>query len=106
MKDKSKWENQTYKMTERLEDVRGSIHCVPSCILVSYNAGERPKERPQNTWVEMVQKFRRKEKLNGAQIDLQLQTARVGRISVNPLHLPVEEILLIEENICRLRLSP
>jgi len=30
-----KSENQTYKMTERLEDVRFSVHCGPYCIAVS-----------------------------------------------------------------------
>ena len=34
---------------------------------------KRPKGRPQNNWVENVQKFWRKERLNGAQRDLQLQ---------------------------------
>jgi hypothetical protein len=33
-------------------------------------------------------------------------TARDGRISVNPLHLPVEGFLPIEENISRLRRIP
>jgi len=32
---KSKWENHTYKVTERTEDVRVSVHCVPYCIQVS-----------------------------------------------------------------------
>jgi hypothetical protein len=45
-------------------------------------------------------------KTNGAQIDLQLQTTRGGRISVNPLHLPVEEVLPIEENISRFARTP
>jgi hypothetical protein len=29
-----------------------------------------------------------------------------GRICINPLHLPLEEVLPIEDNICRLRRDP
>jgi hypothetical protein len=47
-----------------------------------------------------------KEKLNGGQTDLQLQTAKAGRISVKHLHLPAEEFRPIEENVSRLRRSP
>jgi len=68
--------------------------------------GKRSKGRPQNPWVEKLQKFRTKEELNGAQIDLQIQTARCGRIAINLLHLPVEEVEPIEENISRLHRSP
>jgi len=49
---------------------------------------------------------RKKEKLNGLPVDLQLQTAKGGRMSVNRLHLRVEEVRAIEENISLLRRSP
>jgi hypothetical protein len=32
-------------MTERLEDVRVSVHCVPFCILVSYNTVEETQRK-------------------------------------------------------------
>ena len=32
-------------MIERLEDVRVSLHCLPYCILVSYNAGEETQRK-------------------------------------------------------------
>jgi hypothetical protein len=44
--------------------------------------------------------------MSGAQLDLQVQIAKGERISVNPLHLPVEEVQPIDENISRHRRSP
>jgi hypothetical protein len=37
---KSTWDNQKYKMTVSLEDVRVSVHCALYCILVRWIAGE------------------------------------------------------------------
>jgi hypothetical protein len=63
-------------MTERLEDVTVSFHCVPYCTLLAGTQGKGLNRRPQNTWVERIQKIWKKEELNGAQLDLQFQTAR------------------------------
>jgi hypothetical protein len=102
-KIKSNWKNQTYKMNGKIEDVRLSFHCVSYCIMLARTQGKGLNRRPQNTWLERIQKFWRKEELNAAQLDLQFQTARCGRISVNPLHLPLEEVLPIQDNTFRLR---